>query len=94
MSPFEIGMLICFGASWPLSILKLWRTKRSDGKSRLFGVIVLIGYICGILHKLFFSLDIVILLYVVNLVLISFDLYLVLLYRNNKGPQNVSSTEH
>ena len=36
MSPFEALMLICFGLSWPVSILKALRTKVS-GKSPLYG---------------------------------------------------------
>ncbi len=82
MSPFEIGMLVCFGFSWPISIWKLWRAKRSEGKSRLFASIVLAGYVCGILHKLIYSLDPVIVLYVVNLAMVGFDLHLTNQYKN------------
>ena len=88
MSPFEIGMLVCFGASWPLSILKLWRTKRSDGKSRLFLAIVILGYVCGVLHKIFYNFDLVVLLYVLNLAMVALDLHLTNLYRKrNKEPR-------
>lgn len=90
MSPFEIGMLVCFGVSWPISIWKLWRTKRSDGKSRLFSTIVLIGYVCGILHKHYYTPgDPVIYLYFFNLAMVAFDLYLTILYKQrNKGNKN------
>jgi uncharacterized protein with PQ loop repeat len=76
-------MLLCFGCSWPISIWKLWRAKRSEGKSRMFACIVLVGYVSGILHKLIYNYDPVIILYVINLVLISVDLYLTILYKNN-----------
>ena len=44
----EFAMLFAFGFSWPFAIMKTWRSKRVDGKSPAFMVIVLIGYACGI----------------------------------------------
>jgi hypothetical protein len=84
MSVFEILMLVCFGASWPFSIEKTLRTKKVDGKSPLFLAIVCIGYLCGIVHKLVYSLDWVLALYVVNLALVFADF---LLYYRYKTPQ-------
>ncbi len=55
MSPFEIGMLVCFGISWPISVFKSWKTKSTAGKSILFMTAILIGYISGILHKIFLA---------------------------------------
>lgn len=63
MSWYEIAMLVCFGASWPFSIHKMLQTGRSDGKSLVFLVLVMIGYLFGFIHKLFYNLDIVIVLY-------------------------------
>jgi hypothetical protein len=80
MSPFEIIMLLCFGVAWPFSIWKSWKTGRSEGKSRRFLVIVLFGYVAGILHKIFYKLDGVIVLYVLNMVMVGIDL--ALYYRN------------
>ncbi len=76
MSIFEIIMLLCFGASWPVSIEKTLRTKRVDGKSPVFLAIVCAGYASGIVHKLLFSHDWVIALYVVNLLLVAADMVL------------------
>lgn len=76
MSPFEIAMLVCFGISWPISVLKSWKTKSTTGKSILFMTAILIGYIAGILHKIFFSPDFVIIIYVFNLVMVSLDVTL------------------
>lgn len=80
MSPFEIVMLICFGMAWPISIMKMLKTKRSEGKSRWFLLVVIFGYFSGIMHKLNFSYDGVIWLYVFNLIMVAFDLYLVCIY--------------
>lgn len=76
MSPFEIIMLACFGISWPISVLKSLKTKSTTGKSILFMTAILIGYIAGILHKVFFSPDFVILIYIFNLIMVSVDVTL------------------
>ena len=47
MSLFEVGMLLCFGVSWPISIVKALRTKKVVGKSPLFMIVICIGYLCG-----------------------------------------------
>lgn len=73
-------MLVCFGASWPFSVYKTWKTKTSQGKSLIFLVLVIIGYLGGITHKILYSRDIVIYLYVLNTLLVSADLMLCLKY--------------
>ncbi len=74
MSPFEIIMLTCFGAAWPLAIYKSWRSRRTGGKSWPFLAVIAFGYLCGILHKAFYNYDGVIYLYALNLVLVLTDL--------------------
>ncbi|MBN2259709.1 MAG: hypothetical protein JW702_04155 [Clostridiales bacterium] len=73
MSIFEIIMLLCFGAAWPISIYKSYTSKSVNGKSVLFLYIVMIGYISGILNKLIFNMDWVIILYAINLVMVFTD---------------------
>ena len=80
MSPFEIGMLACFGLSWPCSILKSLRTHEVSGKSPLFLVVVAVGYLLGVVHKLYFALDWAILFYGLNLGMVLFDLSLYFRY--------------
>ncbi len=80
MSPFEIGMLVCFGLSWPTTIAKSLRTKNVSGKSPAFMIIVDMGYLCGILHKIYYNYDWVVWLYVLNLAMVSFDLFLYFKY--------------
>ncbi len=77
-------MLICFGLSWPISIAKALRTKKVEGKSPVFMVVICLGYLSGILHKLLFSLDWVIVLYAINLLMIATDLYLYYRYLPKK----------
>ncbi|HVO40133.1 MAG TPA: hypothetical protein VMV03_13975 [Spirochaetia bacterium] len=73
MSGFEITMLVCFGAAWPVSIYKSWKTRQVAGKSLPFLIIILVGYAAGILHKIFFHFDAVIYLYALNAVMVSID---------------------
>lgn len=82
MSIFEIGMLVAFGFSWPISISKALRTKKVAGKSPLFMIIIMLGYVSGILHKIINTPDdFVLWLYVLNLLMVGFDLFLYLRYR-------------
>ena len=74
MSIFEIFMLICFGAAWPVSILKSLKTKTNEGKSVIFLYIISSGYVFGIVHKLLYNLDFVIFLYLLNLLMVLTDL--------------------
>ena len=48
-SILETIMLICFGFAWPFSILKSWQSRTAEGKSLFFLVVILTGYIAGIL---------------------------------------------
>lgn len=84
---FEAGMLACFAASWPVAIYRTWRAKRTDGKSLGFMVLVIIGYVSGVVGKLLrassggFTPEPVTILYVVCGLLVATDLCLVLHYR-------------
>lgn len=80
MSIFESVMLICFGASWPLAILKTWRAKNPVGKSLPFLYLVLIGYAAGCLHKIYFNWDWVFFLYLLNGLMVLTDIVLTQYY--------------
>lgn len=83
MSLFEIGMLICFGASWPLAVAKTYKTKDVKGKSIFFLTLIFIGYIFGIFHKVIYNMDFVVYLYGLNGLLVLADIVLWFKYRNN-----------
>lgn len=87
MSIFEAGMLVCFGTSWPFSVYKTWKTKSCKGKSLIFLSLVFIGYLCGITHKLLYSRDFVILLYLLNGALVLTDLILCRIYLSRSPEQ-------
>jgi hypothetical protein len=81
MSIFETIMLVCFGFAWPFSIYTSYKAKTAQGKNVFFLIVLLIGYFSGIIHKFFYSFDLVIILYIINFCLISID---TLLYIRNR----------
>jgi hypothetical protein len=72
---FEAVMLVCFGMAWPVSILKSWRSRTNKGKSRFFLLIVFVGYLSGLVHKLWWQdqVDGVVWLYLLNTVMVAAD---------------------
>ena len=86
MSIFEAGMMVCFGISWPIAAYKTYKAKCVYGKSFTFSCLILTGYVCGIIHKLFFYRDWVIWLYLLNMSFLIIDMLLYLRYKNNQAP--------
>jgi len=82
MSIFEALMLLSFGAAWPTQIYKSYTSRKTAGKSIAFLYIVIFGYLAGITHKILYSRDIVMVLYIINLVMVSID---ICIYYRNKG---------
>lgn len=80
MSIFEVGMLVGFGCAWPSNIYKSLKSRTAAGRSGVFLWAVIFGYICGIINKILYSNDIVLYLYILNLIMVSIDT--ALFYRN------------
>jgi len=82
-SILEALMVISFGVSWPVSILKSIRARTAVGKSVYFLLLILFGYACGILSKLAAGrVTYVFIFYVINFVMVSVDL--VVYFRNRR----------
>ena len=74
---FELVMLVCFGLSWPISVYKSITSKSAKGKSCVFMIAIIIGYISGILGKIFSDqINFVFVLYCFNLAMVSLDFVL------------------
>ena len=88
----EFMMLALFGVSWPFAIAKTYRAKRVDGKSPLFEVIVIAGYLCGIASHVVSGVGMwVIGIYAVDILLVSTDLALYCYYSiRNRRPAGES----
>lgn len=91
MSIFEVIMLICFGAAWPLSIYKSYTSRSTEGKSISFLIVILIGYVAGILHKVINQYDVVLYLYLLNFLMVLTDL---LIYFRNRRIDTTSSFQY
>ena len=92
MQIFEIIMLLCFGMSWPISVYKSIRSKSTKGKSAVFIIAIIIGYISGIIGKIVnHQLTYVVALYLINLIVVSIDLGLYFI--NAKHEKNLQSAE-
>jgi len=82
LSIFEAVMIISFGVAWPTSLIKSWKSRTAKGKSLPFMLIIVLGYLSGIVNKIIYSRDIIIIFYVINLLMVLADV--VLYFRNRK----------
>ena len=48
----ETAMLVCFGLSWPLNLIKSIKAQTAKATSLKFLLLITFGYICGIAAKL------------------------------------------
>ena len=48
----EILMIVSFGLSWPLNVIKSFKARTTESKSLVFLILIFVGYIFGILSKL------------------------------------------
>lgn len=71
----ETVMLVCFGASWPISVLKNIRAKTAKSMSLQFILLIIIGYIAGIAGKIMNgNINYVLIVYAINLLFVSVNL--------------------
>ena len=85
----EITMIVSFGVSWPLNVLKSYKARTTKGKSLAFLLLIFFGYIAGISSKLVneaYMAQIgekwyVLFFYVLNFIMVGADL---LMYVRNK----------
>lgn len=84
MSEFlEACMVVSFGISWPMNIIKSVRTRSAKGKSLPFLLFIFAGYICGIASKLISgNITYVFVFYVLNLLMVGTDI--ILYFRNRR----------
>lgn len=70
-SVFETAMLVCFGFSWPLNVIKAYKAKSAKGTSLAFILLIITGYIAGISAKFInHQMNYVLLVYFLNLVIV------------------------
>lgn len=81
-SILEILMLVSFGFAWPSSIYKSYTSRTAKGKSLSFLLILLFGYICGIINKIIQGNYLVLTFYILDFIMVSIDTCLY--FRNRK----------
>ena len=78
----EIIMIVSFGVSWPINVIKSYKARTTQGKSLWFMILILFGYVAGIASKFvnveymanFENKWYVLFFYVLNFRLVSVDL--------------------
>lgn len=77
----ETVMIVSFGLSWPMNVIKSYRARTTKGKSIMFLCFILFGYIAGITSKFlneaymadFASKWYVLVFYILNFIMVSAD---------------------
>ena len=93
----EITMLICFGFSWPLNVIKSYKARTAKGKSLPFLLLIITGYVAGIASKFvnpafdFADKWYVLFFYFLNLIMVSLDV--VMYFRNRRLDKLAEKTE-
>ena len=85
----EVIMIVSFGFSWPMNVIKSWKARTTKGKSLAFLLFIFFGYIAGIASKFlneaymasFATKWYVLIFYILNLLMVGTDL---ILYIRNK----------
>ena len=80
----EVVMIVSFGASWPLNVIKSYKARTTKGKSLAFLCLIFFGYVAGIISKIlneaymmsFSSKWYVLFFYVFSLIMVGIDLCL------------------
>lgn len=77
----ETIMLVCFGFSWPMNLIKAYKARTAKSTSLPFILLIITGYIAGISAKLVHGkLNYVLIAYLLNLAIVSLNL--VVYFRN------------
>jgi len=68
---FEAAMLVCFGFSWPLNVVKAYKARTAKGTSLAFIILIITGYVAGIAAKFVnHQLNYVLAVYFLNLAIV------------------------
>ena len=95
----EILMIVSFGASWPLNVIKSYKARTTKGKSLAFLLLIFFGYVAGITSKLvnadymanFASKWYVLFFYVLNFIMVGAD---IIMYARNLKLDRERSNEN
>lgn len=91
-------MILSFGASWPMNVVKSYRARTTKGKSLAFLLLIFFGYIAGIASKLmneaymaeFSSKWYVLVFYFINITMVGLD---ICVYIRNRRLDRLAAAE-
>ena len=94
----EIVMIVSFGASWPFNVVRSYRARTAKGKSPVFLILIILGYIAGIASKFlntaymaaFAEKWYVLFFYFLNLIMVAADFAL---YLRNRGLDRIGANQ-
>ncbi len=82
----EAVMLICFGCSWPINLIKNYKCRSAKAMSLPFILLLITGYVAGIIAKILGGITIhnayVFAVYLLNLTMVTANLFV---YFRNRG---------
>ena len=82
-SILETVMLVCFGLSWPINLVKAYRSRTAKGTSLPFILLITLGYAAGITAKFVSGkVNYVLIAYILNIVMVLLNL--VVYFRNKR----------
>lgn len=74
-SILETVMLVCFGFSWPMNVIKAYKAKTAKSTSLPFILLIITGYVAGIGAKIISGqTNYVLVAYLLNLAIVSLNL--------------------
>ncbi len=80
---FEAAMLVCFGFSWPLNVMKAYKARTAKGTSLPFIILIITGYVAGITAKIINGqFNYVLAVYFLNLAIVMTNVFV---YIRNKA---------
>ena len=80
-SIFETIMLVCFGLSWPINVIKAYKARTAKATSLPFILLIFTGYIAGISAKIISGqMNYVFIVYLLNLAIVLLNI--VVYFRN------------
>lgn len=75
-SILETIMLVCFGLSWPINVMKALKARTAKNMSLPFILLIISGYIAGIGAKLLtHQINYVLIVYFINLAIVTVNLF-------------------
>lgn len=83
-------MLICFGFSWPINLIKNIKLKSAKIMNLPFLILIIVGYIAGITSRIIdYKFGYVFVIYVINLCVVSANLIVYFINRRYDIKNNI-----